>query len=117
MVRKSYFCLFLLCVIFKSATTKSNISVILHHCTDFPECSESTIDQSSQNYHKSLVKLLSSGVNQFLWEHVGNENEFNESISSACEKSLKYVWKSVTSGEEWAFKRKFQANHKTYHSC
>lgn len=101
----------LLCVVFTSVATKSNISVILRHCDDYPDCYESPVDQSSQKYHKSLVKLLSSGVNQFIWVHVGKENGFNGSISDACEKSLKHVWKSVISGNEWAFQSKLNFQH------
>lgn len=107
MVEKLILTLFVLSVTLTSVTAKSNISVILRHCIDHPDCYKSPIDQSSQKYHKLLVKLLSSGVNQFLWEHVSRENDFNGSISPSCEKSLKLVWKSVIGGEEWAFQSKF----------
>ena len=89
----------------------SNISVILKHCVDYPECYESYIDQFSADYHKSLVKLLSGGLNQFLWEYVSQtKNLPNTNISSSCDTSLKHVWSSITSGQEWAFKSEYTLN-------
>ena len=99
---------FLIFLIFPpSILTSSNISVILEHCFQHPECYESTIDQFSVTYRASLVKLLSSGVNQFLWEYVSEGNKFPETISSSCEMSLRHTWTSVKKGQEWAFRSKF----------
>lgn len=100
---------FLFCATLSSPvhTSSTNISVILQHCYDYPECYESNIDQFSSQYYKSLVKLLSSGVNQFIWEYVSNqEKEYSRKISPSCDKSLRHVWSSITKGQEWAFRSK-----------
>lgn len=100
---------FLFCATLSSPvhTSSTNISVILQHCHDYPECYESNIDQFSSQYYKSLVKLLSSGVNQFIWEYVSNrEKEYSGKISLSCDKSLRHVWSSITKGQEWAFRSK-----------
>lgn len=100
--------LFIFVTCSSSIVTSTNISVILEHCLSYPDCYESSIDQFSTTYYKSLVKLLSGGVNQFLWEYVSQEKQLSANISLSCRKSLRHVWSSITKGHQWAFQSRLR---------
>lgn len=95
--------LILLIAIRPSCVTSSNVTVVVDHCTS-SDCYVSPVDQSTPQYHKSLVKLLSGGLPQVLWERISRSEHRNATVSTGCQDALSGIWSGMMSGDEMSYR-------------